>query len=817
MSERLQAQRCNNLTTCSLKSNNSKFLSKNRKTLMLQPPLVQTKLSISQPGDKYEQEADRAANQFINSGESLSRVFIVSSRHSAQRVQCNGRDTESIRRQTEAKQRYLNFIIDAEKYGLPVSFMKRVGREYRISYGSDAVFYYLNSMFLEEETLNRVRKMSPDKPYGEGTGIYLIYEESTHAYLDLVSDEPKYKQFIARGKTYYQGAPIKGGRKTTDPDRVFNEAAASYVGSRVATWWSAFEMLSLYISKASSNPTKAESIKKKLPEVRDDYNRRMADVVFGYSEEGGFLGIGSKQMETTRPMNTDMKAFLDHEILEDKIPDRFEQVNGFQQMLSKARMQLNPSIPANSAPRRIAPKSNQDEPEISLQNLEDFLSSISGRGYPLDHETREIMEHYFGYDFKGIRIHTDDRAAESAHLIGALAYTSGNNIVFSNGQFSPHTDKGRHLIAHELTHVIQQEGVNHLPAITSGNYGYVRPEAVQLPLQQTPIVQMQRNSLHVISKTVVEIEFENFLIREWNAQSGKKDVFRITPAVIQGLRTVFKRDLPAMLLLGSLAQEETKTYENPEKYMELIRNKLPKTVSSDILRSLSKLPARKREPTLFEAAKDYLTKKPEVPWRTVLPNDREKRENDIWEQTKHLRGQEEKKIGPVDFDLKKGYEYLVDKQRKRKSDIKSEAVGLTDAEFSAILGNKISEEALVPPEVLARKKHLEELCEVAGPDEEKKIKQQLQNVYDEIESYGSAKLAAYKMAYRLDRAFKNRQFSIDMDLGGVYTNTKETQAVLDRLKKIAIIVKNSLKHHAAGVNHINVFFGNRKVGEIHLR
>jgi hypothetical protein len=63
-----------------------------------------------------------------------------------------------------------------------------------------------------------------------------------------------------------------------------------------------------------------------------------------------------------------------------------------------------------------------------------------------------------GHSFANVRIHTDDRAAQSARSVGALAYTVGQDIVFASGQYSPHTTQGRRLLAHELTHTLQQSG-----------------------------------------------------------------------------------------------------------------------------------------------------------------------------------------------------------------------------------------------------------------------------------------------------------------------------------------------------------------------
>lgn len=61
-----------------------------------------------------------------------------------------------------------------------------------------------------------------------------------------------------------------------------------------------------------------------------------------------------------------------------------------------------------------------------------------------------------GHDFSGVRVHTDAKAAASARAIGALAYTAGNDIAFDTGRYAPDTSEGKNLLAHELTHVVQQ-------------------------------------------------------------------------------------------------------------------------------------------------------------------------------------------------------------------------------------------------------------------------------------------------------------------------------------------------------------------------
>jgi hypothetical protein len=78
-------------------------------------------------------------------------------------------------------------------------------------------------------------------------------------------------------------------------------------------------------------------------------------------------------------------------------------------------------------------------------------------GQPLDSSIRAFFEPRFGHDFSKVRVHTDTKAADSARVVNARAYTVGTDVVFADSTFSPHQPKGRELLAHELTHVLQQK------------------------------------------------------------------------------------------------------------------------------------------------------------------------------------------------------------------------------------------------------------------------------------------------------------------------------------------------------------------------
>ena len=86
--------------------------------------------------------------------------------------------------------------------------------------------------------------------------------------------------------------------------------------------------------------------------------------------------------------------------------------------------------------------------------------ALASSGKPLETGLRQDMEQRFGHDFAGVRIHSSAAAGQSARDVNANAYTVGHAIVFGESQFAPGTSQGRRLIAHELTHVVQQSGAN---------------------------------------------------------------------------------------------------------------------------------------------------------------------------------------------------------------------------------------------------------------------------------------------------------------------------------------------------------------------
>ena len=104
-------------------------------------------------------------------------------------------------------------------------------------------------------------------------------------------------------------------------------------------------------------------------------------------------------------------------------------------------------------PKELPDRSNEVTPALSSS-----IQSLRGGGQPLSENDRAFFEPRFGRNFSHVRVHPVAKAVESAKAVNALAYTVERHIVFGAGQYASGTREGRHLLAHELMHVTQQDG-----------------------------------------------------------------------------------------------------------------------------------------------------------------------------------------------------------------------------------------------------------------------------------------------------------------------------------------------------------------------
>lgn len=123
------------------------------------------------------------------------------------------------------------------------------------------------------------------------------------------------------------------------------------------------------------------------------------------------------------------------------------------QTLQRAAVSPRRGIGHSIPPRLFAGERTESEGDVP-PIVHEVLRSP---GEPLDLAARAFMEPRFGHDFSQMRVHSDAEAAESARAVNALAYTVGQDVVFGAGRYEPGSQQGRQLLAHELTHVVQQK------------------------------------------------------------------------------------------------------------------------------------------------------------------------------------------------------------------------------------------------------------------------------------------------------------------------------------------------------------------------
>ena len=108
--------------------------------------------------------------------------------------------------------------------------------------------------------------------------------------------------------------------------------------------------------------------------------------------------------------------------------------------------------------KKLRKKGETGTPPLTT-SFENQLSASQSGGQPLSADTRHFMEPRFGADFSSVRIHADAPAVQMNQTIGAQAFAYQNHVYFNEGKYSPGNSSGQHLLAHELTHVVQQGGV----------------------------------------------------------------------------------------------------------------------------------------------------------------------------------------------------------------------------------------------------------------------------------------------------------------------------------------------------------------------
>jgi Domain of unknown function (DUF4157) len=123
-------------------------------------------------------------------------------------------------------------------------------------------------------------------------------------------------------------------------------------------------------------------------------------------------------------------------------------------------LQKKPIFESNAEPdegrKTVQRKADHDTTQQAEPSVEHSLKASKGSGNPLPSDTRSQMESSLGADLSGVRIHNDSKAAQMSNDLNAQAFTHGNDIYFNEGKYNSGSTEGKHLLAHELTHTVQQ-------------------------------------------------------------------------------------------------------------------------------------------------------------------------------------------------------------------------------------------------------------------------------------------------------------------------------------------------------------------------
>jgi Domain of unknown function (DUF4157) len=166
---------------------------------------------------------------------------------------------------------------------------------------------------------------------------------------------------------------------------------------------------------------------------------------------------------------------------------------------------------------------------------------LNSPGQPLDADTRAFFEPRFDHDFSTVRVHSDMKAMESSRAVNATAYTVGNDVVFKRGAYQPSSLAGMHLLAHELTHVVQQS------ANTDNAHNGLVTTHITAPVIARSVDQWLMGSVDIRTYSYTELVGEIDELSQWleRQTASSEDTVRVEEAVRELRAEVNRRDTSA--------------------------------------------------------------------------------------------------------------------------------------------------------------------------------------------------------------------------------------------------------------------------------
>jgi len=236
----------------------------------------------------------------------------------------------------------------------------------------------------------------------------------------------------------------------------------------------------------------------------------------------------------TPPIQTKLRINKPGDVYEEEADRVAEQVMRMEEPGVRRQVEEEETLQAKEIPSQI--------PEVT-PNLEARINAIRGGGQPLPESTRAFFEPRFGHDFSQVRVHTDAQAAEAARAVNARAFTAGRDVVFGAGKYAPGTSEGRRLMAHELTHVVQQGGAQE----TYQRHVHRQEEEEALQIKaEAALVQRQAEEEEPIHTKIEGVRVQRQLSAEQPAKGWSLRTAVVTVSWSKDFDTLYRRLIAAL-------------------------------------------------------------------------------------------------------------------------------------------------------------------------------------------------------------------------------------------------------------------------------
>ncbi len=241
-----------------------------------------------------------------------------------------------------------------------------------------------------------------------------------------------------------------------------------------------------------------------IGEPGDKYEQEADNVAAQVVEQINSPAVSTKNDKSVQRMETD----------EDELQMKPLESIQRQEIAEEEELQMKPVADViqrvkTSEEEELQMKSAADSGRNASADLETSINQARGGGQSLNDSIRQPMEQAFGADFSGVKVHTDSKSDQLNQSIQAKAFTTGQDIFFRQGEYNPGNKGGQELLAHELTHVVQQTGTSSLtaqPKLMNGNtnnFSSLEVQAKPFTTQQAPANVIQREAVMMSVKGVM--------------------------------------------------------------------------------------------------------------------------------------------------------------------------------------------------------------------------------------------------------------------------------------------------------------------------